>query len=129
MSDTSGDGHGTGTVSSVQRSLGDLFGELSQEFTNLIHRELEVAKDELRGDAAGRSGSLPLLAMGLAAGLCVAFVGVGLAWGLAELMPIGWAFTLVGLAFGVGAFVLHQRSQRVGEDDTALPAGPVHDRF
>ena len=114
----------------VQRSLGDLFGELSQEFSNLIHQELQAAKDELRS-AAGvdhPTGSL-LLAAGLAAALCVAFVGAGLAWGLAEIMPIGWAFTLVGVLFGAGAVVLHQRAHHELEPEER-PTGPIDgDRF
>jgi hypothetical protein len=135
MNDRSGEMQSARTVSTVQRSLGELFGELSQEFGNLIHQELQLAKDELRGEAANVRGSGNLLlAAGLAAVLCVAFVGAGIAWGLAEIMPIGWAFALVGVVFGAAAFFLYQRTQSAGTDAAAkaeaLPIGPIEgDRF
>lgn len=112
-SDRSGDGRAAGSGPAIHRSLGDLFGELSQEFSNLIHQELQAAKDELRGEAtrSASAGNL-LLAAGLAAALCIAFVGVGLAWGLAEIIPVGWAFTVVGVLFGGGAVLLHRRARR-----------------
>ena len=129
MSDRSSDVRPSEQVSTVQRSLGDLFGELSQEFSNLIHQELQLAKAELRDDAAGRRRTDHLLlGAGLAAALCIAFVGAGIAWGLAEVIHVGWAFFLVGVAFGVGAVLLYQRSNVT--EVAPGPTGPIEgDRF
>jgi hypothetical protein len=109
-------------VVAVQRSLGDLFGELSQEFSNLIHQELQLAKAELRDEAAGghRHQEVALLGAGLAAALAVAFLGVALACGLAQIVPVGWAFFVVGLAFGGAAWLLYRR---VAAADTDPDAG------
>jgi hypothetical protein len=121
MRDRSSDTGIVEPVVAVQRSLGDLFGELSQEFSNLIHQELQLAKAELRDEAAGRQRrqDVALLGAGLAAALAVAFLGIALAWGVAQIIPVGWAFFVVGLVFAGAAWLLYRRVAETAADTDA----------
>jgi hypothetical protein len=104
------------------RSFGDVFGDLSHELNKLVHRELQSAKDELRADAptTGRASVL-LGGAAAAAGFCLLFVSIALAIGLGELMPMGFAFLVVGVAYGIGAAALYRRRQ----SELAPPLEPV----
>jgi hypothetical protein len=96
------------------RSFGDVFGDLSNELTGLVHRELQSAKDDLRATAP-TGGRAALLAVGATAAgaLAVLFVSLAAAIGLAELVPTGFAFLLVGVAYLLAAAVLYQRRRNV----------------
>lgn len=104
------------------RSFGDVFGELSHELNRLVHTELQSAKDELRADAptTGRASVL-LGGTAAAAAFSLLFVSIAVAIGLAELMPLGFAFLVVGVAYGLGAAALYQRRQ----NELAPPLEPV----
>lgn len=96
----------------ANRSIGDVFGDLSAELHRMVQTELQAAKDELRADApvTGRP-TLLLAGAALAAGTAALFVSLAVAIALAEVMPLGVAFLVVGLAFAAGAWFLHQRRQ------------------
>lgn len=104
------------------RSLGDVFGELSHELNRLVHSELQSAKDQLRADAptTGRAAVL-LGGTAAAAAFSLLFVSIAVAIGLAELIPLGFAFLVVGVAYGLGAAALYQRRQ----NELAPPLEPV----
>lgn len=95
-------------------SLGELFGRLGEDLGELVTTQVQLARTELRDEAreagrtAGAFGSAAVLAhMALLLG-CVAA-----AWGLAELMPAGWAFLVVSVALAMvaGLFYVRGRSQ------------------
>lgn len=90
-----------------EKSLGDLLGELSSEFTNLIRDEVALAKVELKSEAkkAGRAGGL-LGGAGLAGLMALQLLSFAAAWGLAEIMPAGWAFAIVAGVYVIAAAVL-----------------------
>ncbi|HEY8546102.1 MAG TPA: phage holin family protein [Acidimicrobiales bacterium] len=94
------------------RSLGDVFGDLSAELHRMVRAELTAAKDELRADAptTGRA-TLLLGGAALAAAAAVLFVALALTVALAEVMPLGVALLVVGVAFGLGAWLLHRRRE------------------
>jgi uncharacterized membrane protein YqjE len=89
-------------------SLGELFGTLTSDLGELVRSEMELARVEIREEAAkaGRAAGL------LAAGGLIAYLGLGLlamaaAWGLAEVVDAGWAFLIVGLVVAaIGAVVV-----------------------
>ena len=94
------------------RSLPDLLKQLSQETTQLVHQELELAKAELqaKGKQAGAgagmfggAGALGLAALGaLTACLILALDAV---------MPAWLAALLVAVVYGIIAFVLVKQGQ------------------
>lgn len=90
-----------------EKSLGDLLGELSSEFTNLIRDEVALAKVEMKSEAkkAGRAGGL-LGGAGLAGLMALQLLSFAAAWGLAEVLPIGWAFAIVAAVYVIAAAVL-----------------------
>jgi hypothetical protein len=88
-------------------SLSDLLGRMIDDLTLLFRQEVELAKAEVKRDvtAAGKAGGM------LAAGAAAAVVAVFLlawaaAWGLAEVVPTGVAFLIVGLVFAAAAAAL-----------------------
>jgi hypothetical protein len=94
------------------RSMGELLKQLSQETTQLVHQELELAKAELqqKGKQAGAgagmfggAGALGLAALGaLTACLILA---------LDMVMPAWLAALLVAVVYGIIAFVLVKQGQ------------------
>jgi hypothetical protein len=96
-------------------TLGELVSGMTADVGTLVRKELELAKAEVReearttGKAAGMFG-----VAGLAGWFALLFVSLALAWGLAEIMPEGFAFLLVGLLYAaVAAFVAMQAKQRM----------------
>jgi uncharacterized membrane protein YqjE len=101
----------------TDQSLGELFGTLTSDLGELVRSEMELARVEIREEAAkaGRAAGL------LAAGGLIAYLGLGLlamaaAWGLAEVVDAGWAFLIVGLVVAaIGAVVVIKGRDRLRE--------------
>jgi uncharacterized membrane protein YqjE len=123
-------GQDLGRPSGTDESLGTLFGNLTSDLSDLLRSEMELARVEIREEAAkaGRAAGL------LGAGALVAYLGLGLlamaaAWGLAEVVDAGWAFLIVGLLVAVtgGVLLMTGRNQlrEVRPDAAPRPAsGP-----
>jgi len=92
----------------ADQSLGDLLGRLTTDFSQLVSTQVELAKVELKedvakaGKGAGMYGGAAVT--GLLALLLLSFAA---AWGLAEVMPEGFAFLIVGVVWAVAAGVLY----------------------
>ncbi len=91
----------------AEHSLGELVSRLTSDFSELVSTQLELAKVEIK-EEVGRAGKGAGMVTGgaLAAYLAVALLSFAIAWGLAEVMPTGFAFLLVGIAWAAGAAVL-----------------------
>jgi uncharacterized membrane protein YqjE len=91
----------TGGVTDDDRSLGELFGNLTSDLSALMRSEMELARVELKEEAAKAGKAAGLLGGGaLAAYLAVTLLAFAAAWGLAEVVDAGWAFLIVGLVVG-----------------------------
>jgi uncharacterized membrane protein YqjE len=94
------------------RSLGELLKQLSEQTTQLVHQELELAKAELtqKGKQAGAGAGLfgGAGAIGLAAlgALTACFI-----LALDAVMPAWLAALLVAVVYGIIAFVLVKQGQ------------------
>ena len=106
----------------ASRSFGDVFADLSNELSHLVHDELQDAKDELRANAptTGRAAQLAFASAATGA-LAVLFVSLAAAIGLAEMIPAGFAFLAVGVVYAVAAAVFYRRRQA----ELAPPLDPV----
>lgn len=108
------------------KSLGDLFGDLSQEFGELVRAQTELAKTELRAQAdkaktaAGAFGAAA--AVGYTALLLLSFAA---AWGLSEVVPEGVAFLIVGIVFAVVAIALFLWARNRIREFDAVPQDTV----
>lgn len=110
-----GEGHGEAT-------LGELFGDLSRGFSQLMRQEIQLAKTELReeaskaGKAAGQltgaaiTGHMSLLVASLAA-----------AWALGEVIPVAAGLLIVAIVHAVIAAVLYTRGRDQAKDINPVP--------
>jgi uncharacterized membrane protein YqjE len=94
------------------RPLGDLLKQLSQETTQLVHQELELAKAELAqkgkqaGMGAGMFGGAGAIGLAALGALTACFI-----LALDIIMPAWLAALLVAVVYGVIAFVLVKQGQ------------------
>lgn len=90
-----------------EKSLGDLVGDLTSEFSTLVSTHIDLAKAEIKQDVreAGRAGAM-FGGAGFAALLALIMLSTAAAWGLAGTMATGWAFLIVGAIWGLVAAAL-----------------------
>ena len=88
-------------------SIGELVAATTRDVSELFRKEVELAKTELREEAAAtaRAGAL-LLAGALVAYLALLIVLLAAAWGLAEAVPLWASLLIVGAVAGIAAAVL-----------------------
>jgi hypothetical protein len=107
-------GPGTGGVEDA--SLGELFGRLTADLSTLMRQEVTLAKAEIKQEAAKAGKGAGLLGgTGLAALFGLTMLSFAAAWGLAVVIPTGFAFLVVGalyLAVAAGMFVLGRQQLR-----------------
>lgn len=96
----------------AEKSLGELFGEMTSEVSQLMRKEVELAKVEIKEEVgrAGKAGGM--LGAGAGAGyFALLFVSLALAWLLDQAMNTALAFFLVGLLYAIAAAVLITRGR------------------
>jgi uncharacterized membrane protein YqjE len=88
-------------------SLGELFSRLTADLSKLMHEEVELAKVEMKETAkeAGTAGA-SLGAAGVLGLIALLLLSFAAAWGLAEVVPEGVGFLIVGGAYGIVALGL-----------------------
>jgi uncharacterized membrane protein YqjE len=91
----------------ADKSLGDLLGQLTTDFSDLVSTQVALAKTEIKEEVARAGKGAGMLGGGAFAGyLAVLLLSFAAAWGLDAVMPTGWAFFIVGLVWAVVAAVL-----------------------
>ena len=94
------------------RSMGELLRQLSQETTQLVHQELELAKAELQqkvkqaGAGAGMFGGAGALGLAALGALTACFI-----LALNAVMPAWLAALIVAVVYGIIAYVLVKQGQ------------------
>ena len=94
------------------RSLGELLKQLSEQTTRLVHQELELAKAELTqkgkqaGAGAGLFGGAGTIGLAALGALTACFI-----LALNAVMPAWLAALIVGVVYGIIAFVLVKQGQ------------------
>jgi len=91
----------------ADKSLGELLSRLTGDFGDLVSTQVELAKVEIKEEVsrAGRGAGF-LTGGGLAAYLAVTLLSFAAAWGLAEAVPEGVAFLIVGVVWAAIATAL-----------------------
>jgi hypothetical protein len=118
MVNVAGDPDSDRMVAGGQRSLGQLFGEVSRELGALVEQEVELAKAQLREESGATTRVNPRLSlMIVTGGLCLLFLSFALAWGLAEIIPPGFAFLVVAVLYGVATAVLVAQYRRATAEE------------
>ncbi len=100
-----------------EASLGELFSEMTSEFSTLFRQEIELAKTEAKEEATKAGKGAAFLVVGaVAAVLGLAFLSAGLAWLLDNIMGSALAFAIVGALWAIAAAVAVKIGrQRLGE--------------
>ncbi|MBV2364214.1 phage holin family protein [Streptomonospora nanhaiensis] len=89
------------------RSLGDLVGELVADVQKLLRQEVELAKAEVREEATKAGKAAGMLSGAAFAGYMVlVLVSLAAVFGLAAVMPAGWAALIVAAVWAVIGAVL-----------------------
>lgn len=104
------------------KSLGELFGDMSTGIGNLVRAELELAKTEATAEVsrAGKSAGM-FAAAGMAALLALTFLSAGLAWLLDQGLNRALAFAIVGVLWAIAALVLMSAAKNKIKDLKVLP--------
>jgi uncharacterized membrane protein YqjE len=102
-----------------KESLGELFAAASKDFSELVRKEVELAKVELKEEAVatGRAGAL-LGAGGLIGYQAFLVLLLAIAWLLAEVMPTWAGLLIVAVLAGAGAAVLLMSGKKKLQDLT-----------
>lgn len=96
-----------------EKSLGELFGTLSSDFSQLVHDEMDLAKLEMKEEAkkAAKTGGM-LGAAAFAGYMAILLLSFAAAWALKVVMPEGVAFLIVALIWAAVAAVLGLRGKK-----------------
>lgn len=104
------------TATRDDRSLGELFGELSEQTSTLVKKEIELARHEVTRSVTSLGRDAAMIGAGAAiayAGMIVLLIGIG--WLLVTIgLPVWLSFVLVGaIVLAVGAFLAYRSMQSI----------------
>ena len=106
----------------ADRSLGELVGDLGRDLSTLVRKEIELGREEIKGEVSKASKAGAAFGAAAVIGLLAAIALVLAAgWGLAEIMPTGFAFLIVGVVLGAIAAVLAMRGRRQVKEIDPMP--------
>ncbi|MGI8757296.1 MAG: phage holin family protein [Acidimicrobiales bacterium] len=95
------------------RSLGELVSQLGDDLSNLLTTQVEIAKAELKQEAATAAKGAGMLAgAGVVGHLALLMLSAALAWGLAVPLNAWAGFLIVGLLWAAVAAVLALQSKK-----------------
>ena len=99
--------------SNDERSLGQIMGDVANDLTTLVRHELELARTELKAEAAraGRGAGM-LGGAGISGLLALIFLSLAATYLLDDWMPTELAALIVGLVWAAAGAVLGLRGKR-----------------
>lgn len=105
------------------RSLGQLFGDLTRQLGTLVRQEVDLAKTELRTQATSIGRDAVMVGAGGALGYAALLIGlVGIAILLADLGLTPWlAFMVVAIVVGIAAALLIQQGRTRMQQTSLAP--------
>lgn len=115
-------------IAQPDKSLGELIGELTSEFSALVSNHIDLAKAEIKQDVrdAGKAGGM-FGGAGVAALLALIMLSSAAAWALAEVMDPGWAFLVVGVLCAVAAAALALSGKKQIDDMEPGPQATIEE--
>lgn len=110
------------------RSIGEIVGDLSRNFSTLVHQEMELAKAELRQDAttAGKGAGM-LGAAGIFGHLALTFASLAVWWTIAVWIgshdhpALGWSGLVLAIVWGLVAAILAAKGKKSMGELTGVP--------
>jgi hypothetical protein len=83
-------------------SVGELLSAVTRDLSTLMRQEVELAKAEIKTEASKAGKGVGMLGgAGFAGYMVLLFLSLGLWWGLASVMPAGWAAVIVAIVWVV----------------------------
>ncbi|TWG09414.1 phage holin family protein [Actinoplanes teichomyceticus] len=108
---TSYQDHRSGQVE--QTSIGELIGNISDDLSQLFRQEVELAKAEIKQEAAKAGKAAGMLGgAGFAGYLAVVLLSFAAVFGLDAIMPLGWAALIVAVVWAVIGAVLYASGRK-----------------
>ena len=103
-------------------SVGELFSEVAEDLSTLMHQEVELAKAEIRQSAtrAGKGAGL-LAGAGVSGHMVLLFASVAAWWGLGDATGHGWSALIVAAIWLMIAAALGLMGRR---EISAVPGIP-----
>lgn len=93
--------------------VSELISQVTADLSRLMRQELELAKTELREEAAKTGKAAGMLGgAGFGGYLIVVFASLALMFGLGAVMPLGWAALIVAAVWSVVSAVLYTTGRR-----------------
>jgi uncharacterized membrane protein YqjE len=109
-----------------EKSLGQLFSELTSDLSTLMRKEVELAKVETKEEVARAGKAGGMLGGGAFAGwFALLFLSFAVAWLLDEWMHTALAFLIVGLVYAVVAAVLIRQGRSRMQSVNPVPQQTV----
>jgi len=99
--------------------MGQLLKALTGEFQHLARAEVELAKLEVREEVVHAKDAALRFAIAAVVGVLAAvMLSFAIAWGLAEVVPVGVAFLIVGVVYAaIAAWAATQARNKAREID------------
>lgn len=99
--------HADRTEEVSETSIGELIGNISNDLSQLFRQEVELAKVELKQEAAKAGKAAGMLSAAAFAGyLTVVLLSFALVFALGNVMDLGWAALIVAVIWAVVGAVL-----------------------
>ena len=96
-----------------ETSIGDLIGNISNDLSQLFRQEVELAKAEVKQEAAKAGKAAGFLGgAGFAGYLTVVLLSFALVFGLANVMDAGWAALIVAVVWAAIGAVLYVNGRK-----------------
>jgi uncharacterized membrane protein YqjE len=96
-----------------ETSVGELIGNISDDLSQLFRQEVELAKVELKEEAAKAGKAAGMLGgAGFAGYLAVVLLSFALVFGLANVMDAGWAALIVAVIWAIIGAVLYSSGRK-----------------
>jgi hypothetical protein len=91
----------------AEASLGEIIGNISDDLSQLFRQEVELAKAEIRQEAAKAGKAAGMLGgAGFAGYLAVVLLSFAVVFGLSNVMDAGWAALIVAIVWGAAGAIL-----------------------
>ena len=104
------------------RTLGELFAEMTSQISTLFRQEVQLAKTEAKDEASRAAKGVGMFAgAGVAAWMALLFVSLAAAWLLDQAMNTALAFLIVGLVWAGVAAVLALKGKQDIKSVGAMP--------
>lgn len=105
-------GRATPGDSATDHSVGELIGNISDDLSRLFRQEVELAKAEVKVEAAkaGKAGAM-LGGAGFAGYLAIVLLSFAVVFGLSNVMDPGWAALIVAVVWAVIGAILYARGR------------------